>query len=220
MKSLYINLAYKFLALALLLFFFAGTAFAADLAADANIFMYPKPFKIADLRLQNTSGQMVSLADFKGKVVLLHFWSIRCPACRMEEPLLRAVKKSFGPAGLEILWVNLVDPPRAIAEHAASDKMPVPVLHGTSGGASLKVVNIGSKTTAFVVNPAMEAILEVPAFPTTYIIDCRGSAVGYSVGSARWNDKGAVGLIRTLLAQSKTCFSKSFMTEQKRYSMR
>lgn len=220
MKSLYINLAYKFLALALLLFFFAGTAFAADLAADANIFMYPKPFKIADLRLQNTSGQMVSLADFKGKVVLLHFWSIRCPACRMEEPLLHRGQEEYGPAGLEILWVDLVDPPQAVAEHAATNRMPIPVLHGSSHGASLRVVNVGSKTTAFVVNLAMEAILEVPAFPTTYIIDCTGSAVGYSVGSARWNDKSAVGLIQALLAQRKTCASNSFMPVQKRYSMR
>ena len=51
----------------------------------------------------------VSLQDFRGKVVLLHFWSVQCPACRIEEPLLEKLKQAFGPSGLEILGVNLVD---------------------------------------------------------------------------------------------------------------
>jgi thiol-disulfide isomerase/thioredoxin len=218
MKSTYTHVTRKLFLFSLVLLVFHGTVFASDLSSNANIFMYPKPFKIADLRLQSPSGQTVSLADFKGKVVLLHFWSIQCPACRVEEPLLQEVKRSFGPAGLEILWVNLVDSPPAIAEHAASNRLLFPVLHGGDRGVSLKMVNMSGKTTAFVVNPGMEAILEVPAFPTTYIVDCRGSAVGYSVGAARWNDKGALGLLQALIQERKTCFSNSYMTEQKQYS--
>jgi hypothetical protein len=94
-----------------------------------------------------------------------------------------------------------------------------PVLHGGDRGVSLKVVNMSGKNTAFVVNPGMEAILEVPAFPTTYIVDCRGSAVGYSVGAARWNDKGALGLLQALIQDRKTCLSNSSMMEQKQYSL-
>jgi thiol-disulfide isomerase/thioredoxin len=218
MKPTYAHVTRNIFLFSLFLFLFHGTVFASDLSSNANIFMYPKPFKIADLRLQNPSGQTVSLADFKGKVVLLHFWSIQCPACRVEEPLLQEVKRSFGPAGLEILWVNLVDSPPAIAEHAASNRFLFPVLHGGDRGVSLKVVNMSGKNTAFVVNPGMEAILEVPAFPTTYIVDCRGSAVGYSVGAARWNDKGALGLLQALIQERKTCFSNSYMMEQKQYS--
>jgi thiol-disulfide isomerase/thioredoxin len=218
MKPRYANVTHKLILFSLFLFVIHGTVFASDLSSNANIFMYPKPFKIADLRLQSPSGQTVSLADFKGKVVLLHFWSIQCPACRVEEPLLQEVKRSFGPAGLEILWVNLVDSPPAIAEHAASNRLLFPVLHGGDRGVSLKVVNMSGKNTAFVVNPGMEAILEVPAFPTTYIVDCRGSAVGYSVGAARWNDKGALGLLQALIQERKTCLSNSSMMERKQYS--
>ena len=109
MNPIYANVTRRLILFSLFLFVFHGTVFASDLSSNANIFMYPKPLKIADLRLQSPSGQIVSLADFKGKVVLLHFWSIQCPACRVEEPLLQEVKRSFGPAGLEILWVNLVD---------------------------------------------------------------------------------------------------------------
>jgi thiol-disulfide isomerase/thioredoxin len=108
----------------------------ADPIADANIFMFQKPQTVADLVLANNQGRNVSLKDYKGRVVLLHFWSINCPACRMEEPLLHDLKKSFGPAGLEILGVNLVDPPEQAVWHASNKKFPFPVLVGSGWGVS------------------------------------------------------------------------------------
>ncbi|MCX5861843.1 MAG: redoxin domain-containing protein [Deltaproteobacteria bacterium] len=179
--------------------------FASDPASAANIFVYPRPHKVADLVLKSPSGQTVSLKDFRGKVVILHFWSINCPACRMEEPFLEQLKRSFGPSGLEILAVNLVDSPQAIASHAVSNRLSFPILVDGGQGFQLKVVNMAGKSTAFVVNSSHEAILEVPGFPTTYIVDCRGSAVGYSVGCARWDSTYALNLIQKLVAEAKTC---------------
>ena len=68
MNPIYANVTRKLILFSLFLFVFHGTVFASDLSSNANIFMYPKPLKIADLRLQSPSGQTVSLADFKGKV--------------------------------------------------------------------------------------------------------------------------------------------------------
>jgi thiol-disulfide isomerase/thioredoxin len=191
--------------LSMLIFTYAELTHASGNISDANIFVYPKPFKIADLVLRNPSGQRVSLSDYQGKVVLLHFWSIQCPACRMEEPDLHHLKKTFGHQGLEVLGVNLVDSPQAIAGYAVANQMPFPVLFDGGQGFKLQVVNMAGKNTAFVVNPVREAVLEVPGFPTTYILDCRGSAVGYSFGAARWNDGAALSLIRGLVSEVKTC---------------
>jgi thiol-disulfide isomerase/thioredoxin len=182
-----------------------GTINAADLAASANISMYPRPMPVSDLVLKSSSGRNVSLSDFKGKVVLLHFWSIQCPACKLEEPLLDNLKKNLGASGLEILGVNLVDPPQAVMNYVAANQMPFPVLFDGGAGFTLKIVSMSGKNTAFVVNPKQEAILEVPGFPTTYIVDCRGSAVGYSVGAARWDHTGAVALLQGLISDRKTC---------------
>jgi thiol-disulfide isomerase/thioredoxin len=192
---------------ALIVAIFAAShgADAADPAAGANIALYPKPLKISDLVLRSASGRMVSLNEFRGKVVLLHFWSINCPACRVEEPLLHQLKKNFGPAGLEILGVNLVDTPQEIAGYAATHQSPFPLLFDGGQGFRLQMVSMAGKNTAFLVNPSKEAILEVPGFPTTYILDCRGSAIGYSVGAARWDDRAAVVLIRNLVSEAKTC---------------
>lgn len=184
-----------------------SAAHATDLTQAANIFLYPKRFQVADMELRTASGQAVSLKDYRGKVVLLHFWSINCPACKMEEPLLHQLKKNFGPLGLEILAVNLVDTPQEIMGHAATNGSPFPVLFDGGKGFGLKVVNMSGRNTAFLVNPMQEAILEVPGFPTTYIVDCRGSAVGYSVGVARWNNQAAVQLIQSLVADKKFCMA-------------
>ncbi|HMK36359.1 MAG TPA: TlpA disulfide reductase family protein, partial [Desulfomonilaceae bacterium] len=206
MKSAIQSSMFRFLS-ALVFFILAAPAglSAADLVGSANIFMYPRPLPLSDLALKTASGQNISLSDYRGKVVLLHFWSIQCPACKIEEPLLENLKRNFGPSGLEILGVNLVDSPQAIMNHAAANRMPFSVVAGGGGGLALKVVNLNGKNTAFVVNPKQEAILEVPGFPTTYIVDCRGSAVGYSIGVARWDNMAAVGLLQGLISDRKTC---------------
>jgi thiol-disulfide isomerase/thioredoxin len=181
----------------------AGNAPAADLASTANISLYPKPYKMSDIVLRDASGRTVNLRDYRGKVVLLHFWSINCPACRMEEPVLESLKRALGPAGLEILGVNLVDNPRDVIHHAVQFRLPFPVLYDGGRGFALKIVTMAGKQTAFLLNPAQEAILEVPGFPTTYIIDRGGKAVGYSVGPARWNNRAALAFIRNLLGGSR-----------------
>ena len=207
------------LILSILIFPHAELLHASGNISDCNIFVYPKPFKIADLVLRNPAGQRVSLSDYQGKVVLLHFWSIQCPACRMEEPQLHQLKRTFGPEGLEVLGVNLVDSPQAIAGYAVANPMPFPVLFDGGQGFRLQVVNMAGKNTAFLVNPVREAVLEVPGFPTTYILDCRGSAVGYSFGAARWNGGSAISLIRGLISEVKTCRPRISMSLPQKSSL-
>ena len=193
---------------------------AADPLNQANIYLYPKPHKVSDLVLKTPTGQTVSLNDYKGKVVLLHFWSITCPACKIEEPLLEKLRRVHGGSGLEILGVNLVDPPVAIQKHAATVRPPFSVLFDGGRGFSLRVVEMAGKRTSFVVNPNQEAILEVPGFPTTYIVDCRGDAVGYSVGPARWDEPSAQALLQKLMVEGRTCSSQPTSPTNNRFSMR
>lgn len=196
-------------------------AYQNNLTASTNIFMFPKPYRIGNLVLKTLDGRTVSLNNYRGKVILLHFWSINCPACRMEEPLLHQLKRSFPPSDLEILAVNLVDPPQAIIGHATNNRSPYPVLFDGGHGYELRVVNMAGKKTAFVVNSSKEAILEVPAFPTTYILNGQGNVVGYSLGAARWTDRSAMALIQSLVAQRGAAQLRSGpVPGGERYSMR
>jgi len=205
MKSLTLTTA----AFILLTALFAGTIPAAAnpsaLASEANIYLMPRPAKIVNLAFTTSTGARVSLSDFRGKVVLLHFWSIQCPACRIAEPALQALKQTYGASGLEILGVNLVDPPAMVSSHVSQHRPPFPVLVDGGTGLSLRSMSLNGKPTAFLVTPAREAVLEVPGFPTTYIIDCRGDVVGYSVGAAQWNQRVAVDFLRGLLSQTRSC---------------
>lgn len=172
---------------------------------SANISLYPQPYQLSNLLFKTSSGQNVSLKDYQGKVVILHFWSINCPACQMEEPMLVQLKQSMAARGLEILAVNFVDSPQSISQYITTKRPPFPIMQRGASGFDLKVVKMGGKTTAFVVNPAMEAILEVPGFPTNYIVDCRGSVIGYSVGPARWDSPYALSLLERLLKPAQGC---------------
>lgn len=70
----------------------------------------PEPPKVGDMApeiIQVTpSGDTVGLSDFKGKYVLLDFWSSSCGPCRGEFKWLRKAYDKFSPKGLVILGVS------------------------------------------------------------------------------------------------------------------
>lgn len=62
----------------------------------------PPAFTLPDL-----DGGQVSLADHKGKVVLISFWASWCSPCMREMPFLASLKKELGSRGLEVLAINV-----------------------------------------------------------------------------------------------------------------
>lgn len=73
------------------------------------------------------SGSRVSLAQFRGKVVLLNFWATWCAPCRVEMPQFVAWQKRYGPRGLQILAISMdddVDPVRTFL-HRVQPNFPV-----------------------------------------------------------------------------------------------
>ena len=56
--------------------------------------------------LQNLSGNQVSLAEFKGKPVLINFWATWCGPCRMEIPHLEYLSKKYKDTGLVVIGLN------------------------------------------------------------------------------------------------------------------
>jgi len=56
--------------------------------------------------LNDLSGKPVSLADYRGKAVLLAFWASWCVYCRSEFPLLIQLNKDYNEKGLEVLIIS------------------------------------------------------------------------------------------------------------------
>jgi len=88
----------------------------------------PAPdFKITDLQ-----GKTLSLADYKGKVLVINFWATWCPPCRKEIPDFVAAYTELKGEGLEILGLSVDDTTApALLEWTRKNDMNYPVALAT-----------------------------------------------------------------------------------------
>jgi thiol-disulfide isomerase/thioredoxin len=68
-----------------------------------------------ELTLKDIEGRPVTLADLKGKTVLLDFWTTWCPPCRADAPSLDKLYRKYGEKDLMIIGIS-VNEERAIVE--------------------------------------------------------------------------------------------------------
>jgi thiol-disulfide isomerase/thioredoxin len=81
-------------------------------------------FKLVDL-----DGKTVSLADYKGKPVLVNFWATWCGPCKLEMPWFEEFSKKYAGQGLVILGVAADDASKtAIAGTAKRLGVDYPIL--------------------------------------------------------------------------------------------
>jgi len=80
--------------------------------------------------LTTLDGKKVSLADFKGRPVLVNFWATWCGPCKIEMPWFEQFHKQYAAQGLEILGLaDDVDAGKdAIAKVATKTGVTYPIL--------------------------------------------------------------------------------------------
>jgi cytochrome c biogenesis protein CcmG/thiol:disulfide interchange protein DsbE len=84
------------------------------------------------LTLKSIQGRVLSLSNYRGKVVLLNFWATWCPPCRAEMPDLIRMQREYGARGLQIIGITY--PPEALGEvrrFVRKLKVDYPVAIGT-----------------------------------------------------------------------------------------
>ncbi|MBS1851896.1 MAG: TlpA family protein disulfide reductase [Acidobacteria bacterium] len=59
--------------------------------------------------LTSLDGKKVTLADLRGKAVLLNFWATWCQPCKIEMPWFVDLQKRYGAQGLQIVGVAMDD---------------------------------------------------------------------------------------------------------------
>lgn len=113
-----------------------------------------KPFKFS-FSLPNLDGKKVSLADFKGKVVIVDIWGTWCPPCRAEIPHFVDLYKKYREKGLEIVGINYENLPddeakKTIKEFVEKNKLPYTCVIGDEATQGLIPNFEGYPTTLFV----------------------------------------------------------------------
>lgn len=134
-----------------------------------------------NLNLQDLSGEAVSLADYKGKVVLLNFWASWCPPCVHEMPSMARLNDQLDGQPFEILAVNLAEEQRAIKAFLMQHPVNFPILQDPSGSAV--------KTW------------QVFAYPSSYLIDKQGKIRFALFGGTEWDQESHLNKIKTLLSE-------------------
>jgi peroxiredoxin len=113
--------------------------------------------------LKDLNNKTVSLADLKGKIVVLNFWATWCPPCRAEIPDFVAFYDQNKVKGLEIVGVSVDETPAAEVEtFVRQNKMDYRVAMFTE-----KIVRDYGP---------------IDAIPTTFIIDRTGRVRHTQVG--------------------------------------
>lgn len=116
-----------------------------------------------DFSLEDANGQMVTLSDLKGKVVLLNFWATWCTPCRIEIPWFVDMERELKDKGFAVIGVSLdEDGWDAVKPFMADMKINYRVVLGTEAIAQL--------------------YSGVQALPTSFIIDRNGKIASVHMG--------------------------------------
>ena len=141
--------------------------------------------RLPALTFKDGAGAEKSLADWKGRTVLLNLWATWCVPCRKEMPALAALQEKLGGPGFEVVAVNIdtrdPDKPKAWLHEA-----------GVSGLAYY------ADASAHVFQE-LKSIGKAVGMPTSLLIDGSGCEIAYLAGPAEWGSDDALKLVQAAM---------------------
>lgn len=108
--------------------------FLAPLAACGDT---PTTTALYGATLSDTRDQPASLAQYRGKPLIVNFWARWCGPCRAEIPLFVKLRQDYRQRGLEIVGIAIEDKTEAVRDFAKAYDMDYPVLLAKDQGLSL-----------------------------------------------------------------------------------
>ncbi|MFK7815493.1 MAG: peroxiredoxin family protein [Gammaproteobacteria bacterium] len=151
---------------------------------------YPPNYVAKDFKLSDINGDMHTLEDYRGKYVLLNFWTMSCNVCKSEMTTLQSAYDLLDRDNLMVISVHAGNPSEDVDSVLELNGISYPVLFDID----LQLGDWG-----------------VPIMPTTFIINPDGTVRYRAVGTRAWNAPYMIDFMEGILdgeplepAESKT----------------
>jgi len=128
-------------------------------------------------QLKTQAGDKISLSDYQGKPIILHFWATWCPYCKKLQPKLVALEKKYQDSGITIISISFNEDEGAMPQDVITARgynfitavkgEPVVKLYGVKGTPTTFFINrqgqaIYKSTSSNIHNPKLElAVKEI-----------------------------------------------------------
>ena len=143
---------------------------------QAQIGEYPAP----SLSMQDANGNVKTLADYRGQVVLLNFWATWCPPCLQEMPDLEKLAQSMEGRDFKLIALSADDGWEPIHKIIGSQKL------------NMKIYRDPAQSKK------QHMLYGTEKFPETYVIDKKGQVRLRFINVQPWNDDAIRGYLEWL----------------------
>ena len=133
------------------------------------------------LELPDISGEILTLQDMRGRVVLVNFWATWCPPCRAEMPSLQRLRDKFSPNDFRLLAVNVGESKQTIDQFFGSMRTAPTFTVLRSNGHDI---------------PKQWPVRGLPA---TFIVDKDGRVTHVASGARLWDSREVLTTIQQLI---------------------
>jgi len=123
--------------------------------------------KTIDVQGKGLGGELVELAKFRGKTVVIQYWATWCEPCKADMAVLKDLVEKYGDSGFAVLGVNLDNNAQAMSAFLSENKLPWVQIHEEGGLDS---------------RPASE--LGILTLPTMILVDSEGKVVNRNIGTS------------------------------------
>ena len=151
---------------------------ASTAHAEQTLTAIPAGTSAPDFVLQDTEGRTHRLSDYRGKPVIINFWTTWCPPCREEIPSMNRAWHLLEEDGIALLAINMGEDEDTIFIFSADYPADFPMLMDREG----KVI----------------AEWPVKGLPTTYVVAPDGTLAYRAIGSREWDDEALLDAVRAL----------------------